>query len=278
MENEKWKTGLNIELDFLRSLKTLVSTFTQIAQETNGDINEYKQRMQALQNSTEYANYIDNSVRRMVTPLAVQNMATWRKAAKKASKNPLFYFMLMRELNDGLKLDIESQVKENAELIKTLPIDTANKVVFDIEKYTFEGIRAEEIANKITKYTDKHARASARLIARTEVSKTTTALTRARSENLGLNWYIWRTALDGDRVRKSHRNMEGVLVNWSEPPSPEKLVGEKDVGNYHAGNIWNCRCYPEPIVDEDDIPQNPKVYTQGKIERMSKTKFIKEFM
>lgn len=63
--------------------------------------------------------------------------------------------------------------------------------------------------------------------------------------------------MDGLRVRKSHRIMEGVLVNWNMPPSPERLAGEKDVGNYHAGNIWNCRCYPEPLISVDDIRWPP---------------------
>lgn len=230
--------------------------------------------MQKLQNSTEYQNYIENSVRRMVTPLAVQNMATWREAARKASKNPLFYTNLMREVNEGLKLDIESQIRNNAELIRTLPTDVAEKTLFDVEKYVLQGLRASEIAQKIEKYTVQHSRASAKLIARTEVSKTTTALTRARSENLGLRWYVWRTALDGDRVRKSHRNMEGVLVSWNDPPSPERLVGEKDVGNYHAGNIWNCRCYTEPLLEPDEVRWPHRVYYEGKIQSMAKQKFF----
>lgn len=274
MKYTKWKVGLNVEFSFLRSLNTLVSVFRQICKETKENQIEYKQRMQKLQNSTEYQNYIENSVRRMVTPLAVQNMATWREAARKASKNPLFYTNLMREVNEGLKLDIESQIRNNAELIRTFPTDVAEKTLFDVEKYALQGLRASEIAQKIEKYTVQHSRASAKLIARTEVSKTTTALTRARCENLGLRWYVWRTALDGDRVRKSHRNMEGVLVNWNNPPSPERLIGEKDVGNYHAGNIWNCRCYTEPLLEPDDVRWPHRVYAQGKIQSMAKQKFL----
>jgi uncharacterized protein with gpF-like domain len=67
--------------------------------------------------------------------------------------------------------------------------------------------------------------------------------------------------------------MEGVLVNWKNPPSPEELAGEPSVGKYHAGCIWNCRCYPEPIIDLDDVEWPSKVYHDGKIERMSRAKF-----
>lgn len=275
MRYTKWKVGLNVEANFLKSLNTLVGVFRNLCEETRDNQQLYNEKMRQLQESKEYQHYIELAVRRMVTPLAVQNMATWRTAAKKASRNPLFYTNLMREVNEGLKQDIESQVHENAQLIKTLPTDVAEKVTKDIEQYTFEGLRSTEIAKKIKQYTTQHAKASAKLIARTEVSKTTTALTKARCDNLDLHWYVWRTVLDGDRVRKSHRNMEGVLVNWNVPPSPERLVGEKDVGNYHAGNIWNCRCYPEPLIELDDVTWPHRVYYEGKIQTMAKNKFEK---
>ena len=209
----------------------------------------------------------------MVTPIAVANMRTWRQAAKKSTKGLLIYKLLKDEVNVNGNYIFEDQIRENVGLIKTLPQDVADKVVRDIVDEAIKGKRARTIETIIREQTDKHSRASARLIARTEVSKTTTAITKARSEDLDIKWYVWRTALDGDRVRESHRNMEGVLVAWTNPPSPEKLVGEKDVGNYHAGNIWNCRCYPEPLIDIDDVKWPHKVYYQERIQRMTKTQF-----
>lgn len=273
MREEAWRRSKRIEDEFLSSLNYLVGLFNKIAYSVGEDHKEYVRKMDEFQNSYQFDKFLASSVRRMVTPLAMANFGTWRKAAQEQTKNPLIYRSLIGEINEGLKQDIESQVLSNAMLIKTLPSDVAKKVVEDIEEYTLRGERATTIAQIIREKTDQHARASARLIARTEVSKTTTALTRARSENLGLMWYIWRTAQDGDRVRKSHRIMEGVLVNWNNPPSPEQLVGEKDVGNYHAGEIWNCRCYPEPLISADELKFPVKVYINGKIERMGKQKF-----
>lgn len=274
MKDEAWKTSRKIEEEFRSSLLYLAKLFEQIAASVGDDQEAYQQKMNDFEHSFQYEKFIFSAVKRMVTPLAMANMRTWRRAAKEQTKNPFFYNALMREINTGLKLDIESQVLANAQLIRTLPSDTAKKVVLDIRDYTFEGERATTIAQLIRFETAKHARASARLIARTEVSKTTTALTRARSENLDLMWYIWRTAQDGDRVRESHRIMEGVLVNWHNPPSPEELVGEKSVGNYHAGEIWNCRCYPEPLISVDDIKWPAKVYINGEIKRMGKEEFL----
>ncbi len=273
MKKDDWKTTSILQDSFFDTLSKLTDLFHYIAFSAGDDKEKYINDMRNFQNSDPFNSFVYSAVRRMVTPIAVQNMRTWRMAAKKATKNPGLYRMLMREINQGLKSDIEIQIEENANLIKTLPTDVAKKVTKDISDMTLKGMRASEIAKVIREQTDKHSRASAKLIARTEVSKTTTALTKARCDNLDLHWYVWRTMEDGDRVRKSHRIMEGVLVNWNEPPSPEALVGEKSAGNYHAGNIWNCRCYPEPLIEIDDISWPHKVYTNGKIQTIGKMQF-----
>lgn len=273
MKYDQWKMTRRIEEDFLKSLNFLSTLFEKIAIISGNDVNLFQSKMQIFQNSIPYDNYINDVVKRMVTPLAARNYETWRKAARVSTRSHFLYTVLMEELKQGIKKDIDSQVISNAALIKTLPSDTAQKVVRDIEEYALSGLRAEEIEKLIQDKTRQHSRASARLIARTEVSKTTSALTKARSEELGLRWYVWRTMEDGDRVRKSHRIMNDVLVSWNNPPSPELLVKEKDVGRYHAGNIWNCRCYSEPLIDIDDVKWPHKVYINGSIQKMSKARF-----
>ena len=229
--------------------------------------------MVEFQDSQEYSDFVMSTVERMVTGINTGNYTTWRKAAREATKGNMLYRALLEEMQTGISSSIKNQIIENANLIRTLPTDTAQKVVKNITEEAYKGKRASEIARIIQEETSKHSRASARLIARTEVSKATTALTKARSEDLGLKWYVWRTALDGDRVRKSHRNMEGVLVAWDNPPAPEELVGEKSAGHYHAGNIYNCRCYPEPLISVDDVTWPHKVYYQGTIRKMGKREF-----
>lgn len=273
MKYDQWKMTRRIEEDFLKSLNFLSTLFEKIAIISGNDVNLFQSKMQIFQNSVPYDNYINDIVKRMVTPLAARNYETWRKAARVSTRSHFLYTVLMEELKQGIKKDIDSQIISNAALIKTLPSDTAQKVVRDIEEYALSGLRAEEIEKLIQDKTRQHSRASARLIVRTEVSKTTSALTKARSEELGLRWYVWRTMEDGDRVRKSHRIMNDVLVSWNNPPSPELLIKEKDVGRYHAGNIWNCRCYSEPLIDIDDVKWPHKVYINGSIQKMSKARF-----
>jgi hypothetical protein len=67
--------------------------------------------------------------------------------------------------------------------------------------------------------------------------------------------------------------MDGVLVNWSDPPSPETLAGEKSEGTYEAGEIYNCRCYPEPLVSTKQISWPHKAYFGGRIQRVTLGQF-----
>lgn len=274
MKYSIWGQSKRIENEYLKTLYTLCNMFKKIAQSVGEDQELYVQRMNQFQNSYQYEKYIMSAVKRMVTSLEEINARTWREAARKSTRSNFLYSLLMEELKQSKKVIIDDQVLQSANLIKTLPNDVAQKVVKNIEEEVLKGKRARSIEKIISQETDKHSRASARLIARTEVSKTQSALTQARAQTLDLQWYVWRTALDGNRVRPSHRLMEGVLVNWRDPPSPEQLAGEKNVGYYHAGNIWNCRCYSDPLLDIDDAKWPHKVYKNGQIRMMSKREFM----
>lgn len=275
MKYSLWRQSRRIENEYVKSLFTLCDMFRKIAESVGEDQELYRQRMNNFQNSYQYEKFITSAVKRMVTPISVMNEQTWRKAARKSTRSKFLYGLLIDEIKQNHSTMINDQIIENAALIRTLPNDVAEKVVKNIAEEAIKGKRARSIESIIREDTDKHSRASARLIARTEVAKTQSAITKSRAQNLDMQWYVWRTALDGDRVRKSHRLMEGVIVNWNDPPSPEELAGEQSVGHYHAGNIWNCRCYSEVLLDIDDVKWPHKVYRNGQITKMSKTEFLK---
>lgn len=274
MKYSIWNQTRRIENEYVKSLYTLCDMFRKIAESVGEDQELYRQRMNSFQNSYQYEKFITSAVKRMVTPLSSINEQTWRKAARKSTQSKFLYGLLIDDIKQNHEAMINDQIITNASLIRTLPNDVAEKVVKNIAEEAIKGKRARPIEKIIRQDTDKHSRASARLIARTEVAKTQSAITKSRAQNLDMHWYVWRTALDGNRVRKSHRLMEGVIVNWNDPPSPEELAGEQSVGRYHAGNIWNCRCYSEVLLDVDDVKWPHKVYRNGQITKMNKTEFM----
>lgn len=158
---------------------------------------------------------------------------------------------LGKDMGRALRKEIETAptgvalrglLDENVHLITSLPLDAAARV----HKLTIEGLldstRAGTIAKEIGR-SGEVSKSRAMLIARTEVARTASVLTQVRSEHVGSTQYIWRTSRDSV-VRPSHRAMEGKVINWDNPPTLS------DGTITHAGQIFNCRCYPEPIVPE----------------------------
>lgn len=225
-------------------------------------------------NSSQFKKFAESTAKKMVTHLFSDAGKTWREAAAKNGKGSEIYKALKKELETPLGKAVNEQIKRNARLIKTLPLDIAEQVTEHIAKESFKGRRPEDIAEEIKEMFPKTSNAKAELISRTETSKASSNLNQARSEQLGLSWYEWITSSDS-RVRESHQLMDGVLIRWSEPPNPEKLNHEKRTyDNYHAGCIFNCRCYSASIVNIDFVKFPKKVYYQGKIQTMTKKQFL----
>ncbi len=208
----------------------------------------------------------------MITQVLHQNAVSWRQAATISSKGRLIHHLLMNELNSDLGKHVDKLIKRNSELIVTLP----QRVTYTISNYIHTqqvaGVRSETIAKTLrAKFKNIRDYEIARL-ARTEVAKSATAITQVRAQNIGLNWYQWLTSEDA-RVRPSHRKMNLVLVNWNDPPAPELLVGMKSEGQYHAGEIYNCRCPGVPVVSLDEISFPAKIYQAGVIKRLTRNQF-----
>jgi uncharacterized protein with gpF-like domain len=275
-----WNPRRRIEIDFRNALLRIINQVTEYL--SIADPQEVIRILNHLPTSDQYRSYADKTASRMVTSLVVDGRRTWREAAHQSAKGRLISDYINREIKGYTGVEIRAQVMRNAQIIKTMGHDISREVSRYIEEEMLKGRRASEIMLELKKIIplgtqvrrgDRILVPNVKLIARTEVSKTSTALTRSRSEELGFAWYRWVTEKD-ERVRDSHQIMDDVLCRWSDPPSPEKLHGDKWVyGHYHAGNIFNCRCYPEPVTNVNLISWPHKVYINGAIRMMTRTEF-----
>lgn len=127
---------------------------------------------------------------------------------------------------------------EQVGLIRSLPLEAAQRVQDISLKNLLNGTRAAEFAKEIQRTGDV-TKSRATLIARTETARTSSNLTQARAVYVGSVEYTWETAEDED-VRPSHRAMQDQVVQWASPPTLDGLRG-------HAGCLPNCRCHPAPI-------------------------------
>lgn len=140
-----------------------------------------------------------------------------------------------QELNKALQETIKQRkiyeplmkkFEYNVGLIKNVPTDVVNELR---SKYA-QGVsfRGSDIEN----YLEKRLGNRAKLIIRTESSKLNSAVTEMRAKNLGIVAFIWSTSED-QRVRPSHKMMDGVLVFYSTRLSLDKMIG-------FAGEYPNC--------------------------------------
>lgn len=235
---------------------------------------ELLRRLFTISVSPKFAQFAEQIAKRMAVGIARANANSWREAAAQSMRGRQIYESLQREMSGPLGMAVRQIVNQNATLIRSLPETLARQTAHYIAEQQQAGIRSDEIAEVLRLKLPELASNKIRLIARTEVAKADTAVTRARAERLGLEWYEWTTS-DDQRVRKSHKKLDGVLVSWDDPPSPERMAGEKSsLGNYHAGNAPNCRCLALPLVEMAEVRWPHKVYLRGRIDYMTRWEFL----
>lgn len=195
-----------------------------------------------------YADALDgwarNTAARMIAEAAGADYKAWRERAAEMST------ALSRELKNAPTGQVYARLMaEQVELIKSLPLDAAQRVHKLSAEGLQSGVRASELAKEIYR-TGEVTESRAMLIARTETSRSASNFTQARAQYAGSIKYIWRTSGDSD-VRHGHAEMNGEVCEWANPPLVNEGTEKKpNYMRHHPGTVWNCRCYAEPILPE----------------------------
>lgn len=181
---------------------------------------------------------------RMIVHADKKEQKWWNEISRDLSEG------VQQALNSGdIRPVVEQMTEEQVELIKSLPKDASRRVSHLAQKAFAGGARVDALRDEIQK-TGEVSKSHAQLIARTEVARTSSTLTQARAKFVGSTQYIWRTAGDAN-VRFGHRQMSGKVCYWHSPPAVnEGTPTNARIMHHHPGEIWNCRCYPEPIIPE----------------------------
>lgn len=118
-----------------------------------------------------------------------------------------------------LQNQIQWFITTNRKLIKDLP----TKATFQIEQIAQKGLAQGKTASDIGEEISKQfgiAERRAELIARDQVGTFNAELTQLRQREVGVEKFIWRTAMD-ERVRPEHAEREGETYEWANPPDGE---------------------------------------------------------
>jgi SPP1 gp7 family putative phage head morphogenesis protein len=174
---------------------------------------------------------------KMLSEVDAVNRREWR-----ANTNGMSVALRNELQNTPTGSVMNAALAEQVKLITSLPTRAAERVHRLAQETLITGRRPAEIVEDIMAQGDVTA-AQARTIARTEIGRVQTELTRTRALSIGSEGYIWRTARDVD-VRESHAKMNGKFVRWDSPPTLDGMTG-------HAGQLPNCRCDTEVVFPDE---------------------------
>jgi SPP1 gp7 family putative phage head morphogenesis protein len=229
------------EKEFNRSLRGIAEHVGRLITSFEaGNVEELPTIIQLLESYADaLVPWATQTVRRMLWDVNGGELAAWRSLSFAISEQ-LHKDIVETPIGDVMRALLHSQVQ----LIRSIPIEAAQRVHELTLKGLENSLRAEAYIAEIRRSGDV-TKARATMIARTEIARTASILTQARSEHAGITHYRWQTAKDAD-VRPGHKAMQGKICEWANPPA---VVENGRVMHFHPGRIWNCRCYPEPIVE-----------------------------
>ncbi len=236
---ERFLAGRNAETQYAVQLRKLSTHIGDIVRgmAPDGMVADVAALTAMLNSYADLLHPWANSVAsRMIADVSRRDAAAWEKHGKLIGQS------LRREIESApTGMAMRASLAEQVQYITSIPREAAERVY----KLTLEGIpkgtRAAEIAAEIMR-SGEVSKSSAMRLARTGVSSTATALTKARAQYIGSEGYFWRTSRDAD-VRKSHKEMEGKFVRWDSPPTLDGFTA-------HCGEFANCRCFPEPQIPD----------------------------
>ena len=185
-------------------------------------------------------------LRRRLESLANLNRKLTVREWKKAIKATLG--IDIREdyyLGEFYKEQLLQWVKENIDLISTIPNDTLDKMQDIVYDGYVNGRTTTQMVKDIRRVYGVSKR-HATLIARDQTAKLNGQIQRHQQMDAGIEEYVWSTTGD-ERVRESHRVLNGMKFRWDTPPE------NSDGRACHPGEDYQCRCIGRPVFNRNTL-------------------------
>ena len=176
--------------------------------------------------------------RKMFAQVEREEWNQWRSVSEEISAG-------LRDVIGNTPVGMVAQdiVYRQIRYMKSLPLEAAGRVR-EIQERAIQAVihgeRPDQLYEMIMQSGDVAA-SRARMIARTEIGRATTALTQARALSVGSEGYWWR--IKGAGTRTSHRGMKDKFVRCDNPQTLDGMTG-------HAGCLPNCDCWPEVQIPD----------------------------
>lgn len=142
------------------------------------------------------------------------------------------------------KLEIAKNYTKNLNYyIKKWSKQEIVKLRRDLEPFVISGYRAENLEELIKKHKKVSAR-KAKFLARQETKLLVAEYRKNRFKEQGITSYIWKAVMD-ERTRELHRDLNGRIFSWDNPPIIDARTGETG----SPAQAFGCRCIAIPVVE-----------------------------
>lgn len=147
--------------------------------------------------------------------------------------------------SSGMYDYINAAIKQNVELIKSLPSEFTKRTETIILQGMMDGERYERIAAQLEESYGIAAR-RARTIARDQVSKINGQVVERRQKQAGISYWRWVTSKD-ERVGADHRLAASRDIGYG--PGVYPMGYEPKEGRPGNATRPNCRCTASPVFE-----------------------------
>jgi len=127
--------------------------------------------------------------------------------------------------------------QNNYQLVKSIPAEHMKRLNQTISDGVSQGRLWTDIAKEVQEIGPALTKQKAELIARDQIGKLNSTLTREKQQGAGIDLYEWQTSRD-ERVRDSHQVMEGLICRWD----------DRDLYSDDGGKTWKIRTSEMPIA------------------------------
>ena len=170
----------------------------------------------------------ERMVERILRQEAERHTAAWTEGVRRSLGVDVAAVLA----SDGLEAALSARVLENVRLISSIGEEAVGRVERVVINATVNGTNLKTVRKELTDAFAMSDRRAA-IVARDQVAKSVSDLTRLRQQEAGITDYQWSTSAD-ERVRAEHRALDGQVFKWGKP------TAEKD--GLPPGQPILCRC------------------------------------
>lgn len=192
--------------------------------------------------------FSDKRVDNIAGTIAKQTSGRTKKEVKKQLKSvDALPAIKYADFDDNYKASIDVWKKANVGLITDISVKMKSDINTVVSSGFSAGLRSEEIAKNLMSQTKlkpgvfKKTKTRAKLIARDQVQKLNSSLTKKSYKDLGLELYVWQ-AVGDSRTRDQHQRNDGKVFTFSGTVKVDGQTYHEAPNGEQPGQEINCRC------------------------------------